>query len=288
MIGAIGEGLYELGVDEGAVDAQPRQGYGGDAANTAVMAARLGGARLCGRVGGDALGGLLLEFWRRADLDTRPVTIDDAPTGIYVNERLGDGGSRFHYHRRGSAGSRLSVDDVTDEFLDGLDALHYTGDHARNLDVGGSGGPVRRRRTRERGGLVSFAINHRPALQPDERELAAAANAADVVFASSEESEPSSAPAPRARLPVSSCSRSAPTARWRSPAVRRSGSRRRRWRASTRPAPGTRSQPCTSRSGSQGSRSSARSHEPSRPQRSRAGRSALLFPIPTRRSSMRP
>ena len=189
MIGAIGEGLYELGVDEGAVYAQPRRGYGGDAANTAVMAARLGGARLCGRVGDDALGGLLLEFWRRADVDTRHVTIDDAPTGIYVNERLSDGGSRFHYHRRSSAGSRLSVDDVTDEFLDGLDALHYTG---ITLAISASAAAAARfaaQSARERGALVSFAINHRPALQPDERELAAAANAADVVFASSEESE---------------------------------------------------------------------------------------------------
>ena len=112
MIGTIGEGLYELGVDEGAVNGEPRQGYGGDAANTAVMAARLGGgARFCGRIGNDALGKLLLEFWRRSGVDTRSVVTDDAPTGIYVNERLADGGCRFHYHRRGSAGSRLSSEE---------------------------------------------------------------------------------------------------------------------------------------------------------------------------------
>jgi len=189
MIGTVGEGLYELGVDEGAVFAQPRRGYGGDAANTAVMAARVGGARLCGRVGGDALGRLLLEFWRRAGVDTRFVVTDEAPTGIYVNERLRAGGCRFHYHRRGSAGSRLSADDVSDDFLDGLDALHYTG---ITLAISTSAAEAARsaaRRARDRGALVSFAVNHRPALQPDVRALADAANDADVVFVSSEESE---------------------------------------------------------------------------------------------------
>ena len=70
MIGTIGEGLYELGVDEGNLDGPPRQGFGGDVANTAVMAAKLGKARLCARVGDDALGRLLLDFWRASGVDT--------------------------------------------------------------------------------------------------------------------------------------------------------------------------------------------------------------------------
>lgn len=189
MIGTIGEGLYELGVDEGAVDEAPRGGYGGDAANTAVMAARLGGGRLCARVGDDALGRLLLDFWRRNGVDTRSVAIDAAPTGIYVNERLAAGGCRFHYHRRGSAGSRLSADDVDDAFLDGLGALHYTGVTLAISTSAAAAARLAARRARERGALVSFAVNHRPALQPDVRELAAAARGADVVFASREESE---------------------------------------------------------------------------------------------------
>ena len=189
MIGTIGEGLYELGVDADAVEAPPRGGFGGDAANTAVMAARLGGGRLCGRVGDDALGRLLLEFWRRNDVDTRWVVLDEAPTGIYVNERLADGRCRFHYHRRGSAGSRLCHDDVGDGFLDDLDVLHFTG---ITLAISTSAATAAReaaRRARERGALVSFAVNHRPALHGDEQELAASARAADVVFVSREEAE---------------------------------------------------------------------------------------------------
>jgi 2-dehydro-3-deoxygluconokinase len=187
MIGTIGEGLYELGVDEGDVRAAPRGGYGGDAANTAVMAARHGGARLCGRVGDDALGRLLLEFWRSSGVDTQAVKVDSAPTGIYVNERLRPGGCRFHYHRRGSAGSRLCAADITDAFLDGLDAVHYTGITLAISTSAASAARLAARRAREQGALVSFAFNYRPALNGDARELLACARAADVVFLSVEE-----------------------------------------------------------------------------------------------------
>ena len=189
MIGTIGEGLYELGIDEGAADEHARGGFGGDAANTAVMAARLGGARLCGRVGDDALGRRLLEFWRRSGVDTVAVTVDEAPTGIYVNERLLDGGCRFDYHRRGSAGSMLSTEDVTDGFLAGLDALHFSGITLAISTSAAAAARFAARRAREQGALVSFAVNHRPALEGDVNEVAACARAADVVFVSLEEAE---------------------------------------------------------------------------------------------------
>ena len=190
MIGTIGEGLYELGLDEASPEGPARAGFGGDAANTAVMAARLGRARLCGRVGNDALGRRLLEFWRRSDVETESVVVDEeAPTGIYVNERRVDGGCRFDYHRRGSAGSRLSTDDVTDAFLAGLEALHFTGITLAISTSAAAAAHLAARRARERGALVSFAVNHRPALHGDVHEVVACARAADVVFVSLEEAE---------------------------------------------------------------------------------------------------
>jgi 2-dehydro-3-deoxygluconokinase len=190
-LGCVGEGLFELGLDEGDHEAPPRRGYGGDAANTAVMAARLGAiARLCGRVGDDALGRELLAFWRRTSVDTTSVRVDPtAPTGLYVNERLRDGGSRFHYHRRGSAGSGLAPDDVGDAFLDGLRVVHYTGVTLAVSDGAAEAAREAARRGRARSATVSLAVNHRPALGGDAFALLAAARAADVVFVSTEESE---------------------------------------------------------------------------------------------------
>ena len=155
------------------------------------MAARLGTeARLCGRVGDDALGRQLLEFWRRSGVDTRWVVVDDGPTGIYVNERLVGGGSRFHYHRRGSAGSRLAVPDVRDDFLEGLGVLHSTGVTFAISASAAEASRAAAHGARQRGIAVSLAVNHRPALGGDVAALAAEARAADIVFVSLEEAGP--------------------------------------------------------------------------------------------------
>jgi 2-dehydro-3-deoxygluconokinase len=78
--------------------------------------------------------------------------------------------------------------DVGDAFLRGLDALHYTGITLAISTSAAAAARLAARRGRALGALVSFAVNHRPALHPDVRELAAAAHDADVVFVSSEES----------------------------------------------------------------------------------------------------
>ena len=75
-LGAVGEGLFEIGLDKG--DTGPlRRGYGGDVANVCVMAARAGiGARLAARVGADALGRALLAFWGAEGVDVGHVRIE--------------------------------------------------------------------------------------------------------------------------------------------------------------------------------------------------------------------
>jgi 2-dehydro-3-deoxygluconokinase len=187
VLGAVGEGLFELGLDEDG-DGSLRRGYGGDVANVGVMAARAGArARLCGRVGADALGRALLAFWREEGVDVDHVRVDeDAPTGIYVNTRTTGGPHRFDYHRRGSAGSRLDADDVTDAFLDGLHVLHASG---ISLAVAEDATRAALERARAAGIRVSFAVNHRPALGGDPDAVLAAARAADIVFLSAEDAD---------------------------------------------------------------------------------------------------
>jgi 2-dehydro-3-deoxygluconokinase len=186
-LGAVGEGLFEIGVDEGG-DGPLRRGYGGDVANVCVMAARAGTiARLGARVGDDAVGRALLMFWRKAGIDVDHIRIaDDAPTGIYVNERMHDGSHRFDYHRRGSAGSGLTADDLADSFFDGLGVLHTSG-----ISVAVVPGTAEAcvERARRFGAAISFAVNHRPTLGGDPDALLAAARSADVVFVSVDEAQ---------------------------------------------------------------------------------------------------
>jgi 2-dehydro-3-deoxygluconokinase len=188
VIGALGEGLLELGL-EPAPDTSVTLGYGGDAANAAVMAARMGAeARILGRVGNDTLGERLRAFWSSNGVDVEHVRVDpDAPTGIYVNERGAEGLRRFDYHRRGSAGSRLSPADAAPAFLDGLGVLHVTG---ITLAVSASACATALDlipRARDRRIRVSLAVNHRPALGGDVETLGEAARMADIVFVSEEE-----------------------------------------------------------------------------------------------------
>jgi 2-dehydro-3-deoxygluconokinase len=189
-LATVGEGLVELGL-EPAPDRTVTLGFGGDATNAAVMAARMGvPARVGGRVGDDALGRRLLAFWREAGLDTGHLLVDgDAPTGIYVNERGAEGLHRFDYHRTGSAGSRLVPGDLGDGFLDDVGVLHVTGitlavspgSRDTALDLA--------ERARARGTQVSLAVNHRPALGGSLETLREAAAGADVVLVSEEEAE---------------------------------------------------------------------------------------------------
>jgi 2-dehydro-3-deoxygluconokinase len=187
VLGAVGEGLLELAFDEDRVEI----GYGGDAANVCVMAARLGaGARLAGRVGSDAPGRRLMAFWRERGVDVGSVRRDpDALTGLYVNETLPNGDHRFGYWRKGSAGSRLEPGDIDDAFLQGLDVVVVTG---VTLAVSSSSAGAAQRaidRARSLGARVACVLNHRPALGADIADVAEVARESDVVIGSREDAD---------------------------------------------------------------------------------------------------
>jgi len=186
-LGAVGEGLVEfrVGPDRDHVGL----GFGGDAANVCVMAARLGTpARLAGRVGADVLGARLISFWSDAGVDVTFVERDaDASTGLYLNESLGDGEHRFVYWRAGSAGSRFAPKDLQERFFADLGLLVVTG---VTLAVSESSARAVTRAVdvaRACGARVACVLNHRPALGGDVQRLAAIAAASDVVIGSRDE-----------------------------------------------------------------------------------------------------
>jgi 2-dehydro-3-deoxygluconokinase len=163
-------------------------GFGGDVANTAVMAARMGAAtRIGGRVGDDGLGRRLLTFWAGQGVDVRHVAVGGGPTGLYVNERGAEGLHRFDYHRSGSAGARLAPGDLADGFFSGIGILHVSGITLAVSDTSTEAALDAIDRARHAGATISIAVNHRPALGGDPAVLADAARSADVVFVSEEE-----------------------------------------------------------------------------------------------------
>ncbi|HMJ34304.1 MAG TPA: sugar kinase [Baekduia sp.] len=189
VVGAIGEGLLEVSLDPTLAEASLGRGFGGDAANVAVMAAKAGArARLLTRVGDDTAGRMLLEFWRGAGVDLSAVEVDpDAATGLYVNERDELGAHRFSYHRMGSAASLLARRHAAGPFLRGLDVLHVTGITLSISASASEAAELLAERARHVGVPVSFSVNYRAALNPDREQLATFARASDLVFLSVED-----------------------------------------------------------------------------------------------------
>lgn len=147
----------------------------GAESNLAVALARLGvHVAWVSRVGEDAFGRLIADTLAREGLDLQLLRRDpSAPTGLFFKLRSA-GRTSVVYYRRGSAASRLRRTDVPDSALDGVRLVHLTGittalsESARELVVDVA------RRARERGIVVCFDPNYRPALWASPQQAAAA------------------------------------------------------------------------------------------------------------------
>lgn len=103
----------------------------GSEANFAIGMVRLGfKAGFITRVGNDEFGKYVLSVLRGEGVDTSRVKVDDeAPTGIYFIQRgypIPERSSVLYY-RRGSAASRLSPEDIDENYIKGSRLLHLTG-----------------------------------------------------------------------------------------------------------------------------------------------------------------
>ncbi|MEM1678331.1 MAG: sugar kinase [Ignisphaera sp.] len=103
----------------------------GSEANMLVGLTKLGfKTGIISRVGDDEFGKLVTNFLRGEGVDVSKVKVDDtAPTGIYFIQRHFPipGESTVFYYRHGSAASRLSPDDVDEEYVLGSRTVILTG-----------------------------------------------------------------------------------------------------------------------------------------------------------------
>ncbi|CAN5471801.1 hypothetical protein BH09ACT4_BH09ACT4_24110 [soil metagenome] len=105
-----------------------RLGIGGAESNVAIGLARLGTpATWIGRVGADEVGDRVLRELRAEGVETRGPVDRSAPTGLMIKSRPAGHLVRFVYHRAGSAGSRLSPEDVEPAIVSAAALLHVTG-----------------------------------------------------------------------------------------------------------------------------------------------------------------
>ena len=168
----------------------------GAEANVAVGLARLGHAvAYLGRVGADGFGTAIARALRGEAVDVDHLAIDDtARTAVMFRERRALGAMDVVYHRAGSAGSRVTAQDVDravdDGVFDGARWLHLTGITPSLSQTAREASTRALESGREAGLTISLDINLRRRLWSDEeaapviRDLA---SRVDVVLGSADE-----------------------------------------------------------------------------------------------------
>jgi 2-dehydro-3-deoxygluconokinase len=143
-------------------------------------------------VGSDSVGDLITRELRGEGVDVHAIVDADAQTGLMIKSRPWGDISRVEYFRSGSAGSRLSPEDVDEALVRSAGVLHVSGITPalsqsasdaidRAVDI-----------ATEAGVPVSFDINYRSRLWSRERASAAClrlARRATILFAGEDEAE---------------------------------------------------------------------------------------------------
>ncbi|MFD1505671.1 sugar kinase [Georgenia yuyongxinii] len=163
---------------------------GGAESNVAQHLAGLGIATAwASAVGNDPLGRRVVTQLESHGVDARWVRRDpEAPTGLYVKDPAGG----VYYYRKGSAASRMRASDIPDWPVAGARLVHLTGITSALSPSCRALVPAVIDTARSNAALVSFDVNHRPALWPAEEAatvLRPLAASADVVLVGRDEAE---------------------------------------------------------------------------------------------------
>ena len=190
----IGEGIGTLrtqGIGTLALERELTVGTGGAEGNVAIGLARLGvPVTWLGRVGDDGLGARVVRELRAEGVSVIAPVDPDGPTGLMLKETPSAGRSVVTYYRTGSAGSRLSPDDLDGVDFDAFALLHVTGITPALSASARACIDLAIERAREAGVAVSFDVNHRSRLWSAEaavetyREIA---RRSDILFAGADE-----------------------------------------------------------------------------------------------------
>jgi 2-dehydro-3-deoxygluconokinase len=157
----LGEPMFELNQQP---DGRFLPGFGGDASNVAIAAARLGAkVAMAAKLGADPFGDAIMDLWRREGVDSRAVTRHpSAQTGIYLVTHA-DQGHSFSYYRKGSAASLMTAADVPD-FISVSKYLHVSGISQAISATAANAVEHAASIARKAGVKLSYDVNFRPRL----------------------------------------------------------------------------------------------------------------------------
>ncbi|NKE47613.1 sugar kinase [Roseomonas frigidaquae] len=191
----LGEPMLEYNQQPGSPDGRSLylEGHGGDVSNAAIAAARSGAdVGMIAHLGEDRPGESFAQLWALEGVDAGCVRTDsDAPTGIYFVSH-GPQGHDFTFYRRGSAASRMRVQDVPEEAIRGARILHLSGISLGISDTACDAAFHAIQVARKAGVTVSFDTNLRLRLWPLRRASACihtAVGMADMAFPSLDDAQ---------------------------------------------------------------------------------------------------
>ncbi|WP_099041781.1 sugar kinase [Mycobacterium neglectum] len=166
-------------------------GMGGSESNFAIALRRLGSTvTWVGRIGVDSFGEYIRRELAAEQVDAAIVTDPTAPTGLMVKERRTASTQKVWYYRVGSAGSRLSPEDLPLDKIRRARVLHVTGITPALSESAAETVDRAIEVARDAGVSVVFDVNYRASLWSTDvagEALRRLAGRADVVFASDDE-----------------------------------------------------------------------------------------------------
>lgn len=126
---ALGEGLIEMSCEVSLSKSEIfNKNYGGDSLATAIAATRLGSkVGYITKVGNDYFKEYLINCWQQEGLNTSQVSFSDDYNGLYLLSRSSDFGKEFSYYRKKTAATKLSVDDVSEDYIKNSKCFYSTG-----------------------------------------------------------------------------------------------------------------------------------------------------------------
>lgn len=126
---AIGESVIELSSSESLHHAKCLDKYyAGDVLTSAIAASRMGSkVGYITRVGDDYFKNYLLDSWNNEGLDITQVKLAEEDNGLCLIARPTDGNKEFSYYRKKTAATKLSIEDISVDYIKSSKILYSSG-----------------------------------------------------------------------------------------------------------------------------------------------------------------
>ena len=126
---AIGESVIELSSSESLHHAKCLDKYyAGDVLTSAIAASRMGSkVGYITRVGDDYFKNYLLDSWNNEGLDITQVKLVEEDNGLCLIARPTDGNKEFSYYRKKTAATKLSIEDISVDYIKSSKILYSSG-----------------------------------------------------------------------------------------------------------------------------------------------------------------